>query len=143
MKINSHGNLKKSGGHYYTVAFCYQKLGMKVLQPYSPTTFKDREVMGSEKERLLNGKTKICPIRDYLSVELMSAPRELRAFRYDIYRDIYSSQNHIAYQPVGRHCLRHAGLRTLSFFYYPYFVPTGQQPSVKSLNSCKSAIQTC
>ena len=35
---------------------------------------------------LLNLLTKTCPVRDYLSVKLMNAPRDLRAVRYDIYR---------------------------------------------------------
>ncbi len=86
---------------------------------------------------LLNLLTKKCPVRDYLSVEIMYEPQDLRAVRYDIYHAKYFSQNHMAY-------LRHAVLCSDSVF-YPYLVPTGQTPSlsVKSLNPFKSLIQTC
>lgn len=66
---------------------------------------------------LLNLLTRICPVRDYLSVALIYAPQDLRAVRYDICRDIYSSLKHIAY-------LRHAGPYLHSGF-YRYVVPNG------------------
>ena len=72
-----------------------------------------------------------CPVRDYLSVELMNAPQGIRAVRYEICRAMHSILNHIAYQPAVGHSLRHAGLWVLSFF-YRYVVPTGQTPSVKN-----------
>jgi len=78
-------------------------------------------------EILLNLLTKTCPVRDYLSVELMNAPRGLRAVRYDICRENRWAHHHIAY-------LRHAGFWAFSFFYYRYIVPTGQIPVIEFLN---------
>ena len=69
-------------------------------------------------------QNKACPVRDYISVEMMNAPPGIRAVRYDICRDIYSSLNHIAYQPAVGHSLRHAVL-FLHAMFYRYVVPNG------------------
>ena len=47
-------------------------------------------------ENLLVVMRNSCPVRDYLSVELMNAPRGLRAVRYGMCLNIYSSLNHMA-----------------------------------------------
>ena len=84
-------------------------------------------------------ENKACAVRDYLSVEKKMLNTTPCAVRYNIYLTTYSSLNHIAYQPAVGHSLRHAGFRATPFF-YQYVVPTGQEPSMKSLNPCKSVI---
>ena len=69
-------------------------------------------------------ENKACPVRDYLSVELMNASQSLRAVRYDINRTMHSILNHIAYQPAVGHSLRHAVICLYSVF-YRYEVPNG------------------
>jgi len=67
---------------------------------------------------------KPCPVRDYLSVEIKRPTLAARAVRYDICRAMHSILNHIVYQPVGRHGLRHAGF-LLAFCFLPIYCPYG------------------
>lgn len=86
-------------------------------------------------EILLKLPTKICPIKDYLWVEMLKPTPAVRALRYEVWQATNSMLTHIAYP-------RHAGFYLYSGF-YQYLVPTEQFPSVNSFNQCKSVVETC
>jgi len=81
------------------------------------------------------------PVRDGIWVETRKRPNPHRAVRskipilsgYGICRNLVVAINHMAYQPVGGHGLRHA-TSCLHSVFYRYVVPPGQAPSAKSFN---------